>query len=94
MQIVYIVMNLILGFCRLWASAQDLLMATLSYTGVLLWVGYNFELVCDDPRNTVLMMPPSFSLEAEDRRRDEKVGNYSGGKVRMSYVWEERGGEN
>ena len=94
MQVVYVVMNLILGFCRPWASAQGLLMATLSYTSVLLWVWLQFELVCDDPRNTVLMMPPSLSLEAEERRRDEKVGNYSGGQVRMSCVWEERGGKN
>ena len=41
---------------------------------VLLWIWLHFELMCDDPRNTVLMMPPSFShyyLE-EDGGRDEK----------------------
>ena len=90
-------MNLILGFCRPQASALVLLMTTVNIQvecPVLLWVWLQFELVCDDPRNTVLMMPPSLSLEAEERRRDEKVGNYSGGKVRMSCVWEERGGKN
>jgi len=41
---------------------------------VLLWIWLHFELMCDDSRNTVLMMPPSFShyyLE-EDRGRDKK----------------------
>ena len=42
---------------------------------VLLWVWLQFELVCDDPRNTVVMTPPSIShIEGEDWGRDEKVG--------------------
>jgi len=42
---------------------------------MLLWVAWA---VCDDPRNTVLMMPPPLShycLEGED---SGKVGKYSG----------------
>ena len=40
-----------------------------------------FESVCDDTRNTVLMMPPLLSHYSidEDRERDEKVGKYCGG---------------
>ena len=68
----------------------------------VLWVWLQFELVCDYPRNTVLVMPPSlshYSLEGEDPGRDEKVGNckycgdgllgYGDDKVKVSCVWEE-----
>ena len=62
-------MMLILGFCRSWASAQGLLMATINIQVqcpglVLLWVWLQSELVC-----AVLMLPPSISdssLEGED----------------------------
>jgi len=36
-----------------------------------LCVWQQFELVCDDPRNIVLMMHPSLCLE--DQKRDEEV---------------------
>ena len=66
----------------------------------LVWV--QFELVCDDPKNTVLMMPPSlshWSLEGDDRGWDERVGihcgdgllGYGEDEVRVSHVWEDRG---
>ena len=50
----------------------------------------------DDPRNAVLMMPPSLCLE-EDQRRDENVCKKNGddlfkyrdNEVRVSHVWEE-----
>jgi len=67
---------MILGFCRPWTSAQDLLMATI-YIQIqcqLLWIW----LWC---LTIMLMMSPSHShhsLEAEDRRRDRKVGKYCG----------------
>ena len=61
-------------------------------------VWLQFELLCDDPKNIVLMMPPSlhYSLE-EDPKRDEKVGKYlrdgllgyGDDKVRLNIVWEE-----
>jgi len=71
---------------------------------VLVWVWLQFELVCDDPRNTVLIMHPSlshFSFEGEDQRRDEEVCKcygddflgYGDDEVRVSDVWEEREGE-
>ena len=59
--------------------------------------------MCDDPRNTLLIIHPSLSdYSLEDRGRDEKVGQYCGdgllgyrdNEVRVSRVWEERGGEN
>ena len=64
---------------------------------MLLWVAWAVS--CDDPRNTVLMMPPPLShycLEGEDCG---KVGKYSGNgflgsgddEVRVSRMWEERG---
>ena len=40
-------------------------------------VWLQFELVCNDPRNTVLMMPPSlphYSLGGEGQEREDKVG--------------------
>ena len=43
---------------------------------VLLWVWLQCELVCDDPSNTVLMMPPSLShycLDREDRGRHDST---------------------
>ena len=41
---------------------------------VLLWVWLQFELVCDDPRNIVLMIHPSLSHYClEDQKRDEEV---------------------
>jgi len=64
-------MNLILGFYRPQASVQGLLMATISIQmqcPVLLWVWLQFELVCDDPRNTALMMPSSLALLFRRRR--------------------------
>jgi len=55
----------------------------------------------DDPRNTVLMIPPSLCL-GEDQRRDENVCKKNGDDLfkyrddevrsRVSHVWE--GGEN
>ena len=44
--------------------AQGLLVITMNIQvqcPVLLWVWLQFELVRDDPRNTVLMMPPLLS---------------------------------
>ena len=67
---------MVLGFCRPQASAaaQSLniyiwMINVQVQCPVLLWVWLQFELVCDDPRNTVLMNPPSLShycLEGED----------------------------
>jgi len=48
---------------------------------MLLWVWLQFELVCNDLRNTVLMLPPSLShcsLGGEDQGRD---GKYCGGDL-------------
>jgi len=51
----------------------------------------------------VLMVPPSlshYSLGEQDQGRDEKVSKYCGNgllgyrdEVRVSHVWEDRGGE-
>ena len=92
---------LILGFCRPRSSAQCLLTATINIQvqcPVLLW-GYNLNWCVMIPEiASVLMMPPShshYSLEGEDRGRDEKVGKFCrdgllgcGDEVRVS-VWEE-----
>jgi len=40
-----------------------------------LWVWLQFELVFDDPRNIVLMLPPP---EGKEWGRDGKVGKYCG----------------
>jgi len=45
---------------------------------VVLWVWLQFELVSNDPRDTVLMMPPSFScyyLEGEDQGRVVEIAS-------------------
>jgi len=62
---------------------------------MLLWVWLQFdhELVCDDPRNTMLMMPPSLSYYSLHQRRDGKhCGNDLFGnrndELRVSPVWE------
>jgi len=68
----------------------------------LLWVSLPFELVCDDPRNTVLMVLCHFLItEKTNRGSNQRVGKYGGDglgyrddEVRVSYVWDERGGEN
>ena len=50
---VSVVMNL--GFCRPQASVRGLLMINIQVQcPMLLWVWLQFELVCDNPRNTVL----------------------------------------
>ena len=62
------------------------------------------ELVCDDSRNTMLMMVQSlsrYSLEGEDQRRHEEVCKmlwklplgHRDDEVRVSDVWDERGKE-
>jgi len=70
---------MILDFCRPQASAQGLLMINIQVQcPVLLWVWLQFELVCDDPRNTVVIFPLPLShycLEGEDLN---KVGKYCG----------------
>jgi len=81
-----------------WAS-QGLLMATINIhwvqCPVLLWVWQQFDLVCDDPRNTVLMMPPLLSHnsweEARSRKRwkfENTVGqSCMGGEGKGELVW-------
>jgi len=62
-------MNLNLGFCRPRASAQGLLMAMSCSASVglaTIWI------VCDDPRNTVLMMPPSCTFSLLFSRRPKE----------------------
>ena len=73
------------------------------YTSAVSRIWLEIELVCDDPRNTMLMMPSSLShycLEGEAQGRDEKVGKYCEDglgygdyEVRVSRVWEETGGK-
>ena len=67
---------------------------------VLLWVWLQFELVCDDPRNTVLVMPPLLSHTLWGEKSGEentKLANTvemaSLDTEMISCVWEERRGE-
>ena len=69
------------------------------YTSAVSWV-WLFKLVCDDPRNTVLMMPPSifhYSLEgaAEEMRKLANTVDTAPLDVEMKWewvVWAEGGG--
>ena len=95
--------SLMLSFCRPRASAQGLLMVTIVQHPVLLWVWLQFELVCDNQRKTMLMVPPTtFSLFFRSRRprTDVKEGKYFGNGLlgygdddaKLSCVWDDRGG--
>ena len=48
-----------------------------SAVSMLLWVQLQFELVCDDPRNTVLMMPLSLSLPFKKEKTKEELSRWS-----------------
>jgi len=95
-----IVMNLILGSCRPWASCSTgFANGHCEYTSA---VRFGYNLVCDDPRITVLHhFLDHHSLEGKDQGRDEKVGKccgdgllgYRNDEVRVSHVGGKRRGE-